>query len=66
MIDNFKTEAILNGIRDADIKLAACFTQKTTFTETVAFILAQETSHAISRPQVNKVRKMEVVKQVLE
>ena len=39
LIDNFKTEAFVNGIRDPDIKLAARSTQKTTFTEAVAQFL---------------------------
>ena len=60
MIDNIKTEAFVNGIRDPDIKLAVCSTQKTTFAETVAFALAQETVRTISRPPVNK---MEVVEE---
>ena len=37
------------------------YTQKTTFAETVAFALGQETARTISRPQVSKVRQMEVV-----
>ena len=34
LIDNMKTEAFVGGIRDPDIKLAVCSTQKTTFAET--------------------------------
>ena len=63
LIDNIKTEAFVNDIRDPDIKLAVCSTQKTTFAETVAFVLAQETARTISRPPVSKVRKMEVVEE---
>ena len=40
LLANFKTETFVNGIRDPDIKLAVCSSQKTTFTETVAFALA--------------------------
>ena len=61
LIDNIKTEVFVSGIRDPDIKLAVCFTQKTTFAETVAFALGQETARRISRPPVSKVRKMDVV-----
>ena len=39
LIDNFKTEVLVNVIRD--IKLAVCSTQKITFAETVACALAQ-------------------------
>ena len=59
MIDNIKTEAFVNGIRDPDIKLAVCPMQKTTFAETVTY----ETIRTISRPQARKVRKMEVVEE---
>ena len=34
LVDNFKAELFVNGIRDPDIKLAVCFPQKATFTET--------------------------------
>ena len=63
MIDNIKTEAFVSEIRDPDIKLAVCSTQKTTFAETVAFALRQETARTIARPQVSKVRIMEVVEE---
>ena len=63
MIDNIKTEAFVNRIRDSDIELAVCSTQKTTFAEAVPFALGQETAHIISRPPVSKVRKMEVVEE---
>ena len=65
MIDNIRTEAFVSGIRDPDIKLAVCSTQKTNFAETVAFALAQETARTISRPVVSKVRIMEVVQEEL-
>ena len=61
LIDNIKIDAFVNGIRDRNIELAVCSTQKTTFAKTVAF--AQETAHTISRPPVSKVRKMEVVEE---
>ena len=63
LIDNIKTGAFHNGIRDPDIKLAVSSTQKTTFAETEAFALALETARTISRPPVNKVRKMKVVEE---
>ena len=63
MVDNFKTEKFVNGICDPDIKLEVCFTQKSTFAETVAFALAQETARKISRPQVSKVQKIKVVEE---
>ena len=62
MIDNIKTGAC-SGIRDPDIKLAICSTQNTTFAETVAFALGQETARTIARPSVSKVRKIEVVEE---
>ena len=37
IVDNFKTRALVNDIRDTDIRLAVCYTLKTTFVETVAF-----------------------------
>ena len=40
LIDNFKTEVFVNGIRDPGIKLAVCCRLKRTFAETVAFALA--------------------------
>ena len=61
LMDNIKTEAFVNGIRDPEIKLAVCSTQKATFAETVAFALAQETARAIFRPPIAKVRRMEIV-----
>ena len=41
LIDNYKTEVFVYGIRDPDIKLAVCSTLKRNFAETVAFSLAQ-------------------------
>ena len=58
---NFKAEAFVNGIRDTDIKLAVYPTQKTTFADTVAFVLAQQTAPTIYAPQVSKVRRTKVV-----
>ena len=51
LIDNFKTKAFVNGIRDPDVKLAVCFAQNTTFA------LAQENAHTIWRPQVRECEK---------
>ena len=53
--------AFVNGIRDIDIKLSVCSTQKSTFAHTVVFALVRETIRTISRQQVNKVRRTEVV-----
>ena len=39
LIDNLKTNVFVNGIRDPDIKLAVCLTQKATYAETVASVL---------------------------
>ena len=41
LVNNFKTEAFVNGIRDPDIKLTVCSTQKTTFADTVVFAVAK-------------------------
>ena len=57
MIDNFKTEAFVNGIREPDIKLAICSTYKPTFAETVGYALAPETAGMIYSSQVSKVQK---------
>ena len=35
----------------------------TTFAETVDFALSQEAARTVSRPQVSKVRKVEIVKE---
>ena len=63
LIDNFKTETFVNGICSPDIKLAVCSRKETNFADTVAFAPALETAREISRLQVSKVRKMEVVKE---
>ena len=61
LVNSFKTEVFVNSIRDADIKLAVRSAQNITFAETVVDLaLVQETARTISRPQVIKVRKMEV------
>ena len=62
MIDNIKTEAFVNIIRDADIKPAVYAKQKATL-DTVAFALAQENARSISRPSVSKERTTEVVEE---
>ena len=63
LIEHFKAEAFVNGIRDPDIKLSVCSTQMTTFAETVAFALTQESARTISIPQLSKVRKMKGVEE---
>ena len=60
MVEIYK---IFSRIRDPDIKLAVCSTQKTTFAETVAFALGQETARTIARPPVSEVRKMQVMEE---
>ncbi|XP_037813635.1 uncharacterized protein LOC119604837 [Lucilia sericata] len=60
-LDIFKIEAFVNGIRDPEIKHAVCATPKPSFAETVSFALAQETAKIISKPQIFKVRNVEVV-----
>ena len=62
LIDNIKTVGFINGIRDPDIKLAVCSTQKAVFAKTVAFALTQETASTILRPPFSKLRTMEVVR----
>ena len=57
LIDNIKTESFVNGIRDPDIKLAVCSTQKTICAETVAFALAQKTTRQIQDHQLAKCEK---------
>ncbi|GBP06662.1 hypothetical protein EVAR_71787_1 [Eumeta japonica] len=57
-VDNFKTEAFANGIRDPDIKLAAYATQKISFAETMSRAFAQETVRLISRQQTHKYGKL--------
>lgn len=59
-LDQFKIEAFVNGIRDPEVRQLVCATQKLSFAETVAFALAQETAKLISRPQVCKVRGLEI------
>ena len=59
LVDNFKTKAFIKSISDPNIRLALYSAQKTNF------VLAQETAQTISRPQVTKVRKMEVVEEDL-
>ena len=61
LAENFKTEVFVNVIREPDIELAICSAQNPTFSDTPALALAQETTCTISRPQVIRVRKMEVV-----
>ena len=55
LVDNFKNEAFVSGIRDTHIKLVGCSTQKTIFVGTVAF--------RDFRSQVSKVQNMEVVEE---
>ena len=63
LLDDFKTKAFVNGIRDSEVRLVVCSAQKTTFAETVTFALAQETAHTISTLQVSKLRRINVVKE---
>ncbi|XP_065356144.1 uncharacterized protein LOC135950535, partial [Calliphora vicina] len=60
-LDHIKIEAFVNGIRDPEIKHAVCATPKPSFAETVSFALTQETAKIISKPQICKVRNIEVM-----
>jgi hypothetical protein len=51
-------QAFIAGIRDPEIKRAAYCSPKSSFAETVAFALTQETAYLLSRP-VYRVREIQ-------
>ena len=54
LIDNFKTEVFVYGVRKPDIKLAVRCTLKRNFAETVDLTLTQETARRICKPQMDE------------
>ena len=60
LLEQIKIGAFRSGIRDPDIRCAVFATRQSSFAETVSFALAQETARIVSKPQICKLRGLEV------